>query len=106
MGKIVVFQKNATDYLNHLIEVLFNLQYFTFEESAQQYVSNIFDFIENELPYSSHRQTPKKLKNHGSKYAIYQSNKRTTWYIFFENQDNRYLITYIMNNHMSKAGDL
>ena len=34
---------------------------------------------------------------------FYKSNPRTTWYIFFDKEDNQYLITFITNNHTEIA---
>lgn len=36
---------------------------------------------------------------HGKKYLKYASNKRTTWYIFFDQKDDKFLINHILNNH-------
>jgi hypothetical protein len=33
------------------------------------------------------------------KYITYNSTKQTTWYIFFRQEGNRYLIRHITNNH-------
>jgi hypothetical protein len=79
-------------YLNELIKILFEKEYFSFEESAQLYVKDIYDFIEFELYNLPHKTTTHKIKNFGSKYVCYKANKRTTWYIFFT--------THITNNHM------
>jgi len=87
-------------YLNELIKILFEKEYFSFEESAQLYVKDIYDFIEFELYNLPHKTTPHIIKNFGSKYVCYKANKRTTWYIFFTTQENLILITHITNNHM------
>ncbi len=94
------------DYLNKLTQVLFDKEYFGFEETAQQYVQNIYDFMEYEIVNFPHKATPKPLKKFGSNYAFYKANNRTTWYIFFEKNANRYLITYLTNNHYKDLNDL
>lgn len=103
MERIVILQQNVTDFLENLVEVLFENHYFGFEESSQAYVSKIYDFIEFNLIDFPHKQTPEKLKRYGSKYIFYKINNQTTWYIFFENKDNRYLVTHITNNHMKES---
>jgi hypothetical protein len=80
---------DVIDFLNKLVEILFYKEYFGFEDSAQFYVQNIYDFIENDLINFPHKSTPIKLKKFGSNYVFFRLNNRTTWYIFFEKSDNR-----------------
>ena len=93
-------------FLNELVELLFYKEYFGFEDAAQFYVQNIYDFIENDLINFPHKSTPKKLKHFGSNYVFYRPNNRTTWYIFFEKSNNRYLISHLTNNHVKELNDL
>lgn len=100
MEKInIVLQENVTNFLHELVFNLFENQYFSNEESAVHYVKKIYDFIEFKLSLHTYRNTPEKLIKFGSKYTFYKINRHTTWYIFFESFENRYLITYITNNH-------
>ena len=94
MGKTVILQQNVRECLENLIQILFENDYFGFEESAQ-----IYDFIEFDIINFPYKIFPEKLKHLGTKYAFYKANENTTWYIFFEINDNRILITYITNNH-------
>ena len=92
---------SVVEYLNELITLLFYDEYFSFEQNAQLYVEKIYDFIEYSLLSFPHKITPNALKKFGSLYIFYKANNRTTWYIyFFEKHGNRYLITYITNNHI------
>jgi hypothetical protein len=93
-------------YLNHLTQLLFEKEYFGFEDAAHDYVDKIYNFIEFDLITFPHKRTPNSLKKFGSKYLFYRPNNRTTWYIFFENYQNRYLITFITNNHEEIAKEL
>ena len=56
---------------------------------------NIFDFLSI--------NTTSELKKFGSKYIFYKLNRLTTWYIFFENKNNNYLITHILNSHIEET---
>lgn len=106
MERVIILQQEVIDFLENLVEILFEKGYFRFEESAQIYVSKIYDFIEFELTKFPHKQTPNKLLRFGSKYAFYKANDRTTWYIFFESKGNRYVVTHITNNHTEDIGFL
>lgn len=103
MEKVIFIQQNVTYYLENLILLLFEQGYFSFEASAQKYVSNLYDFIENDLTSFPLKKTPHKLSHCGTFYAYYHANPQTTWYVFFEKNENRYLITYITNNHTQEA---
>ena len=95
----IILQQNVTDYLEELILVLYENEYFGFEIDAQDYIQKIYDFIEQSISVFPYRNTPLKLLQLGSKYIFYKANPNTTWYIFFESSDNRFLITYITNNY-------
>lgn len=101
MERITVeIAESVVDYLNELIVRLFYGDYFSYEINAQHYVQNIYDFIEKKLPYIPSKHSPKSLDKYGSNYLFYKANNRTTWYIFFEKKDHRFLITHITNNHI------
>lgn len=99
----IILHKNVNEFLDELIFILFENDYFGFEESAQEYVQKIYDFIEFNLSTFPYKNTPAELHSLGSKYASYKANQNTTWYIFFENFENKFIVTYIANNHLEIA---
>lgn len=107
MEKVKIFYKpDVEHFLNELIYILYKDNYFTFLENAINYKDNIIDFIEQNIATFPSKNTPLPLYNLGSNYLFYKSNNRTTWYIFFENEENQYLITFITNNHSEIANFL
>lgn len=102
----IIFKNKVLDYLDESVYILFKEEYFSYSESAQDYVDKIVDFIVLEINSFPHKNTPQKLHNLGSYYIFYKSNKRTTWYIFFEKQNVGFLITGIINNHCEEAKKL
>lgn len=107
VGKIeIIFPPNVIDFLDGLVRILYKKEYFGFIETAEEYVSKIYDFVQDNITFSTHKVTPKKLKYLGSNYIFYKSNNRTTWYIFFEKRNQNYLITGIINNHCEEANEL
>jgi len=98
MQKIIV-KKEVLLFLDELITTLVESEYFGFAESAKDYVNKLYDAIYNDLPGLMHHVTPDKLKQYGSYYAKIKSNKRTTWYVFFDKRSNRYFVEFIANNH-------
>ncbi len=100
MEKITIqYRTEVEEYLNELNFLLFEKEYFGFLENAFDYVEQFIDFIEYNLPLFPSKNTPPALSSLGSKYIFYKANHQTTWYIFFENSGNRFLVTYITNSH-------
>jgi len=102
----VIFKNKVLEYFDELVFLLFKEEYFNYAENAQLYVDKIVDFVLLEIDSFPHKLTPQKLKYLGSNYIFYKSNKRTTWYIFFEKKNRNYLVTGIINNHCEEAKDL
>lgn len=102
----VIFKNKVLEYFDELVFLLFKEEYFNYAENAQLYVDKIVDFVLLEIDSFPHKLTPQKLKYLGSNYIFYKSNKRSTWYIFFEKKNRNYLVTGIINNHCEEAKDL
>lgn len=95
----IIFKKEVLEYFDELFFILFEQQYFSFEDNAQNYIDKIVEFICENIETFPHQPAPKQLKHLGSKYIFYKANSRTVWYVFFENKENKYLITGITNSH-------
>lgn len=107
VGKVkVIITPKVIDYLDDLVRILYKEEYFGFIESAEDYVLKIYDALDENIKLNTHKLTSQKLKYLGSNYIFYKSNKRTTWYIFFEKKNRNYLVTGIINNHCEEAKDL
>jgi len=107
VGEIkVVFTPHVIVFLDDLVRVLYKKEYFGFKETAEEYVSKIYDAVPEYINSSTHKLTPKSLKYLGANYIFYKPNNRTTWYIFFEKKNHNYLITGIINNHCEEAKDI
>lgn len=100
---MIIFQNGVLDYLDDLVFILFKEEYFGFMQSSYDYVDKIIDFLESDIATFPSKKTPVALKNFGSRYVFYKSNQRTTWYIFFENKNNNFLITNIINSHCEET---
>ncbi|WP_182042715.1 hypothetical protein [Moheibacter lacus] len=96
---MISVERVVTNYLNDLIDILFEEEYFTSYESAKQYVNKIYDFILNTTSYERFRITKVDQASLGKFFVVYKANKRTSWLIFFEKNKNRILVTHITNNH-------
>ena len=107
VGKIkIIITPKVIIYLDDLVRILYKKEYFGFIESAEDFVSKIYDILDENIKLSTHKTTPQKLKYLEYNYIFYKSNKRTTWYIFFEKKNINYLVTGIINNHCVEAKNL
>ena len=104
VGKInVIFTPEVIRYLDELVHILYRKEYFGFLETAEEYIFKIYDAVSENIRLITHKKAPQNLKYLGSNYIFYKSNKRTTWYIFFERKDTDFLITGIINNHCEEV---
>ena len=98
---IVQFTDSVNSYFDELTETLFWQGYFGFMDSALQYVSDMKNYIETYISILPTYAAPHYFDKYQTdmQYVTYRPNKRTTWYFFFLQEGNRYLICYITNNH-------
>ncbi len=101
----IIYDDNVLDYLDSLVDILLDKEYFSFYESSEKYVDGILDYLEKNIFTKSKKVAPKYFNRFGKKlyYIFYKPNNRTTWFIFFQIKNDRYLIKYITNNHVSGA---
>ena len=81
----VLFLPEIQEYFYELEIILYEKEYFSFEDTAHEYVDDlIFDIKEN-LPYVRHKPAPEYYDKYGKElfYATFTKNKRTQWYAFF-----------------------
>ena len=98
----IVYSTEALQYLDELILVLLKKEYFSFEDTSIDYVRDIKYFIRTKITTAPKKKAPEVFNkiSAGLKYITYKRNKNTTWFIFFIQKDNRYLIEHITNNHV------
>lgn len=102
----VLFLPEIRMYFQELQDILFEKEYFGFEESAVQYVRDLIFDIEATLPERVSKIAPPYFNRYGKelRYASFRKNRNTQWYVFFnkyrENGEVIYLVRYISNNHM------
>jgi len=82
----VIYEPEVEEYLFELVNILFNKEYFSFFETSDEYVSEIINYIENNIFVKSKKVAPKYFNRYGKNlfYIFYKPNKRTTWFIFFQ----------------------
>jgi len=102
----VIALPEVQKYLKELIHVLYEKEYFGFEETAKKYIEDLFFEITTTLPTHLKKPAPQYFDRYGKGmyYAVFRKSKNTQWYVFFTMYKNQgetiYLIRYIGNNHV------
>jgi hypothetical protein len=102
----VLFLPEIRGYFRTLAQVLYEKDYFGFEESALQYAENLFNDIADTLPAKVKKLAPAYFNKYGKGmfYTVFKKNKNTTWYVFFniyvDKSETIYLVRYMSNNHV------
>ncbi|MDR0873021.1 MAG: hypothetical protein LBN27_06080 [Prevotellaceae bacterium] len=104
MEKIVHYTEDVDDYLDELLELLFDKGYFSFSDLAKEYKTKLMEYIKKYIGLGG-KTAPNYFTRYGTnlKYITYQSNQNTTWYVFYQEMGNAFLVRYITNNHVSAA---
>jgi len=99
----IAYHPLVIDFLEQLTFALYEKGYLGFYDSACDYVDKMVDYISDNIHVDRYKKAPPCFNSYGKNmlYITYQPNNQTTWYIFFNVNDNRYLIRYITNNHVS-----
>lgn len=102
--KEVLYSRQALLQLEENISALVAEGYFSDEEYAVQYMSDIVHYFALNLqnlvttpaPTYFHRY---RVADKDMKYARYRKSSHTTWYAFYEELEAVYSIDYLGNNH-------
>lgn len=94
--------------LSDLIRILYEKQYFSFEDNAIEYVTDLVFEIKKDLPFKTRKPAPPFFSRYGKDmyYSGFRKNRETIWYVFYtihydEMFDTEtFLIRYISNNHV------
>ena len=102
----VLFLPEVRLYFQELQDILFEKEYFGFEESAVQYVKDLVFDIEETLPTRVSKIAPPYFSRYGRnlRSATFRKNRNTQWYVFFnryqEDGEVIYVVRFISNNHV------
>jgi hypothetical protein len=102
----IKFTPEALEYFKELSTVLYEEEYFGFEDSALKYVDTLVREIIENLPKKQKRIAPPYFEKYGEKllFSTFRKNKNTQWYVFFNLYEDEEgficLIRYISNNHL------
>ena len=93
-------EKIVLDQLSESVQVLVDKNYFSDEDYAVSYLTDIVRFFQLNIDHMVVRPAPAYFKKYcvmtnELKYVSYRKNRRTTWYAFFEEYDDFVSIVYL-----------
>lgn len=97
----IMYDPQVEIYLNELVDILYEKDYFGLKSYAYDYVGWIIDTIERDIESTPHKTAPLYFSRYGKDlfYSVFKRNKNTQWYVFFNLENDLYYIRYIGNNH-------
>ena len=98
----IIYNNQVIEYLNELVNILYEQNYFGYKESAYDYVDWILDNVKQDISKTPAKIAPKYFDKFGKNlsYIRLKRNAQTTWYVFFHYEDDMYYIRYIGNSHI------
>jgi plasmid stabilization system protein ParE len=101
MGKEVAFSEAAKADLQEILAALIIRHYFGFVDSAKAYVDRLRHYARQNVGKPPIREAPLYFRRYGEnlKYIVYRVSRTTSWYIFYQEEGDRYVIQHITNNH-------
>jgi hypothetical protein len=100
---MIIIKESVIQYLDDLIFVLYNNEYFGFIDSSEIFIDKLINFIYENIEIFPSKKTPIQIQYLGTNYIFYKSTQRTTWYIFFEQKNKNFVITNIINNNSEEV---
>jgi hypothetical protein len=103
MEREIIFSEESKAFLKELLVVLYTKGYFSFWDNARSYVKSVVHYAVKYIGVLHGKKAPPFFDHYGTnlKYITYRANKTTTWYIFYQQHDNVFLIRHITNNHVA-----
>jgi hypothetical protein len=101
----VIFVPEVRLYLQELAHILYLNNYFGSNDSARNYVIELWNDIVNDLPCLYSKEAPSLFDRYGQDMfcATFRKSRHTYWHVFFDkySQDGEtvYLVRFIGNNH-------
>ena len=101
----VLIIPEVRQYFYKLEYILYEKDYFSYYENAEQYVEELIEDIKKNLPAKRSKPAPEYFDKFGKnmEYAAFKKNKYTTWYVFYDiykdNEEIIFLVRHIENNH-------
>jgi hypothetical protein len=103
MARQVIFLPEVGKYLEVISFILYDEGYFGLKKSCIEYIGKLVNYANQCVGIIADKPAPPYFIRYGwnMRYITYHENKKTSWYIFFQHENDKFLIRYITNNHVA-----
>lgn len=92
----IVYSRKFIHSLDSQLNILFREKIVDRIDRAEEMVEEVYQFIENNI--ENRVETPEKLVSSGKFYLRYMVNDQYVWFLFFDQEGDKVVMTHLLNN--------
>lgn len=100
----IVYSRKFVHGLDSQLNILFREKILDRIDRAEQIVEEVYSFIPENIDKAV--DTPDRIVNSGRNYIRYMLNENWTWFLFFEREGDKIIMTHILNNQSQEYSEL
>ena len=100
----IVYSRKFIQSLDSQLNILFREGILNRIDRAEEMVEEVYDFVEKNIDKSI--ATPEKLESSGKKYLRYIIDENIIWFLFFDQEGDRRVMTHLLNNQSPEYAGL
>lgn len=100
----IAYSKKFIHSLDSQLNILFRERILDRIDKAEEMIEEVYSFIQKNIENSI--ETPEKFSVSGKRYLRYMVNDSWTWFLFFDQEENKVIMTHLLNNQSSEYSSL
>lgn len=100
----IAYSRKFIQSLDSQLNILFHQKIVDRIDWAEELIEKIYTFIPENIDKAI--ETPEKFIISGKKYIRYMINEDWTWFIFFNQEGDKVIITHLLNNQSTEYSSL
>lgn len=92
----IAYSRKFIHSLDSQLNILFREKIVDRIDRAEEMVEEVYQFIENNI--ENRIETPEKLASSGKFYLRYMVNDQYIWFLFFDQEGDKVVMTHLLNN--------
>lgn len=100
----IVYSRKFIQSLDSQLNILFREGVLNRIDRAEEMAVAVYDFIGKNMDKSI--ATPEKLESSGKNYLRYMIDEERVWFLFFDREGDRVVMTHLLNNQSSEYAGL
>ncbi|MDO4764064.1 MAG: hypothetical protein Q4A00_06745 [Flavobacteriaceae bacterium] len=100
----IAYSRKFIHSLDSQLNILFREKILNRIDRAEQMVEEVYNFIENNIDESI--ETPEKFVISGKRYLRYIVNENWVWFLFFNQEGDKVIMTHLLNNQSTEYSTL